>query len=67
MQRQTKAYFPLGNFVRATRKLVVEKIRREQETFLLFSVRANKLAKWKTGLNIITSLEQQKSMLRREN
>ena len=34
-------------------KLVSEKIRREQvlfKLFLLFSVRANKVAKWKLGL-----------------
>ena len=60
---QSKARFPLGEFVRATRaktrirqrdwlKLASEKICRKQvgsvPTFL--SVRANKFAKWKTGL-----------------
>ena len=62
-----KAYIPLGDFVRATRRetktrirlrdwltLAGEKIRREQvgtvPTFL--SVRANKFAKWKIGLNV---------------
>ena len=66
--RQCKAYFPLGDFFRATRsenkirqhdwlKLAGEKIHREVGSVPTFlSVRANKFAKWKIGLSpIITS------------